>query len=98
MNPRVWITPVAREDLAQIWAYIAAERVTAADAFVRELAARMQLLAAHPMSGHARADLAENLRSSAVGNFVVFYLPLDDGIEIIRVLHGAMNIQPDCFT
>jgi len=33
------------------------------------------------------------LRSLPVGNYLVFYLPLDDGIEVVRVLHGSREID-----
>ncbi len=26
-------------------------------------------------------------------NFLIFYRPIDDGIEVIRVLHGARDIE-----
>lgn len=26
-------------------------------------------------------------------NYLIFYRPLDDGVEILRVLHGARDIQ-----
>jgi toxin ParE1/3/4 len=33
------------------------------------------------------------LRSSPVGSYLVFYLPLPDGIEVIRVLHGSRDLD-----
>lgn len=37
------------------------------------------------------------LRSSPVGNYLIFYRPLPDGIEILRVLHGARDIAAILF-
>lgn len=34
-----------------------------------------------------------NLRSHPHGNYVIFYRPIGDGIEIVRVLHGARDID-----
>jgi toxin ParE1/3/4 len=28
----------------------------------------------------------------AVGNYVVFYRPIENGIEVVRVLHGRRDI------
>jgi plasmid stabilization system protein ParE len=28
-------------------------------------------------------------------NYIIFYLPLSDGIEVIRVLHGRQDIDSD---
>jgi toxin ParE1/3/4 len=27
------------------------------------------------------------------GKYLIFYLPLEDGIEIVRVLHGPRDVQ-----
>jgi plasmid stabilization system protein ParE len=43
--------------------------------------------------GRARLELAPNLRSLLVGDYVMFYRPIDDGIEVVRVLHGARDID-----
>nr|WP_148663558.1 type II toxin-antitoxin system RelE/ParE family toxin [Bosea vaviloviae] len=36
-----------------------------------------------------------NIRSFPVGNYVLFYRPLADGIELVRVLSGYQDIQPE---
>jgi toxin ParE1/3/4 len=43
--------------------------------------------------GRSRDELAPGMRSFPVGRYVVFYLPLDDGIDVVRVLHGARDIE-----
>ncbi len=45
--------------------------------------------------GHARYELAPELRSFPVGRYVIFYLPLVDGVELVRVLHSARDIDAD---
>ncbi|WP_008538835.1 type II toxin-antitoxin system RelE/ParE family toxin [Bradyrhizobium sp. CCGE-LA001] len=35
------------------------------------------------------------LRSFPVGNYVIFYIPLPDGVEIVRVMHGRLDIDAD---
>ena len=47
------------------------------------------------MAGRARVDLGSNLRSFAVGNYVIFYVPLPDGIEVARVMNGRQDIDAD---
>ncbi|MGB8353529.1 MAG: type II toxin-antitoxin system RelE/ParE family toxin [Chthoniobacteraceae bacterium] len=32
-----------------------------------------------------------------VSKYLIFYRPIDDGIELIRVLHGARDITPEYF-
>jgi toxin ParE1/3/4 len=43
--------------------------------------------------GRARPELAIDLRSFAVRNHVIFYTPLPKGVEIVRVLHGARDLE-----
>jgi toxin ParE1/3/4 len=38
-------------------------------------------------------SLVLTLRSFPVGNYVIFYREVSEGIEIIRVLHGARDIE-----
>jgi toxin ParE1/3/4 len=33
------------------------------------------------------------LRSFPVGSHIIFYCSLSDGIEVIRILHGARDFQ-----
>jgi toxin ParE1/3/4 len=42
--------------------------------------------------GQQRPELAANLRSYSVGNYVIFYRPVQKGIEIARVIHAARDI------
>jgi len=42
--------------------------------------------------GDPRPDLGENIRCFPVGNYVVIYRPLGDGIIVLLVIHGAMDI------
>ena len=38
-------------------------------------------------------ELARNLGSIVFGSYLIFYQPLTDGIEVVRVLHGARDID-----
>jgi toxin ParE1/3/4 len=37
--------------------------------------------------------MAPGLRSFPVGNYVVFYRIVPEGIELVRVLHGARDLR-----
>jgi toxin ParE1/3/4 len=50
-------------------------------------------LSKDPAIGRPRNELAKDLRSFPVGRYVVFYLPSPHGIEIVRVLHSARDID-----
>ena len=82
----------ALHDLDEIWDYIARDNPVMADRVLDKMDAKCEMLASQPLIGEARPDLAANLREVPVGNYVIFYRPLADGIEVVRVLHAARNV------
>jgi toxin ParE1/3/4 len=44
--------------------------------------------------GQDRSELMAGLFSFPVGNYVIYYRPIDGGIEVVRVLHGPRETQP----
>jgi toxin ParE1/3/4 len=91
--PRVLKTHEAELDLIEIATYIEADNAAAADRLLDTFEQKFRLLSEFPGLGRSRDELAESLRSFSVGNYVIFYVPLVDGIDVIRVLHGARNIR-----
>ena len=91
--PRVTRRPLAEADIFEIWDYIADDSLAAADRWVDRLDEQFRLLAAQPMMGRARDELAPGVRSFPFGRYVVFYVPRDGGIDVVRVLHGARDID-----
>jgi toxin ParE1/3/4 len=85
--------PLAQQDLAEIWAYIADDNPGRADVFADLLDSKFRALARQPSMGRVRSELGADLRSFVVGRYVIFYLPLSNGIEIVRVIHGARDIE-----
>lgn len=64
-----------------------------ADRFESDFEGKCRMLAQFPLMGRDRGDLAPQLRSTLVKPYVLLYRPLEDGIEIIRVIHGARDIS-----
>ena len=91
--PRVTRRPLAEADVLEIWDYIADDGIAAADRWVDRLDKQFRVLAMQPMMGRARDELAPGVRSFPFGRHGVFYLPLDGGIDVVRVLHGARDID-----
>jgi toxin ParE1/3/4 len=50
-------------------------------------------LARNPGIGTARDDLLPGVRAFSVGNYVIFFRPASDGIEVVRVVHGARDYR-----
>jgi toxin ParE1/3/4 len=89
---RYRLTPEARRDLDEITDFIAADNPAAAERLIDRIEERCRALAEMPGMGRAREELAPNLRSSHVGKYIIFYRPVDEGIDVIRVLHGHRDI------
>lgn len=91
--PRILRRPLALQDLDQIWDYIAQDNPKAADDFIDTLEEKCRLLAEHPKIGASCETLYPSMRFLPVEKYLIFYFPLDDGIEIVRVLHGARDLE-----
>ncbi len=89
----VSLRPQAEEDLAEIWAYIAEDSPAQADAFISKIDRQFRSLARHPFMGRHRPELLPDLRSFPLERYVIFYFPNKGGIEVVRVLHGARDLQ-----
>jgi toxin ParE1/3/4 len=68
-----------------------------ADRLLDEVELAVQLLAAFSEIGRPRDDLRPGIRSFRLRRFrhIVFYRRTDDEIVLLRILHGARDIQPE---
>jgi len=85
--PQIRRTPLAQNDAIEIWAYIAEENEVAADKVFDEIEQRLKSLSFMPRSGTAMPFIAPDIRRSVVGRYSIYYRPVEDGIEILRILH-----------
>jgi toxin ParE1/3/4 len=85
--------PLAETDLDEIWWYIAQDNPDAADRFLDKIEERCRTLAQFPHMGLGRDELHPGLRSLPVGKYLLFYIPIEGGIEVVRVLPGMMDID-----
>ena len=86
-------TAQAEEDLIDIWAYIARDNPSAADRLLDALDEKSQALARNPQMGMAREDIAPGVRHLPVGNYLILYRDIGDGIEVVRYVHGMRRLQ-----
>ncbi len=93
------LAPRARRDLREIGIYIGERNPRAADRLVDGMFELCQTLAEQPFMGRRRPELSDagNIRSLPHGSYVVYYLPAPDGVQILRVLHGARDVTPSHF-
>jgi len=98
MEPHFDVNPRANRDLDEHYLYIrrdspeaAVRLLRAADSTFRQLARTPYLGAEFPVQ---RPDLA-GLRIWQVEgfrNYVIYYRPIEGGIEVVRVLHAARDV------
>lgn len=50
-------------------------------------------LASMPGLGRSQEHRRPDLRSWPVGSYLIFYRPLADGVEVVRVLHGSRDVD-----
>ncbi len=94
---RYVIAPEAERDIEGIWDYIATDNPTAADRLLDIFHEKMELAIDFPGMGKPRARLAPGLRRLVAGNYLLFYRPTPDGLELARVIHSARKIRQVMF-
>jgi toxin ParE1/3/4 len=85
-------SPLAEDDLFDIWVSIASDHIQNADRFVEELHALAQELANQPLMGRARPEFGKDVRSFPHGDYLVIYRPMNDGVGIARVVYGGRDL------
>ena len=92
--------PRAEADLIGFYAYLGEQAsVETADRFLAAVERTLALIARSPGIGspHETSNRRlPGLRSTPVSKFkrhILFYRTFDDRIELVRVLHGAMDIR-----
>jgi toxin ParE1/3/4 len=86
-------TTQAFHDLDAIATFIGLDNPQAALRFLDMLEGKFLLLAESPGIGRLRPELAPDLRAFPVEDYLLFYRQAATGIEIVRVLHGARDIE-----
>jgi toxin ParE1/3/4 len=99
MNSRVILRPQVPSDLLSLMDHLALKgSPELADRFVKAARATMERLAKWPGIGSPKQFKSRRLagtRSWPVDGFpnhLIFYRPVDDGILVLAVLHGARNL------
>jgi toxin ParE1/3/4 len=91
--PRIHKSPEAENDLDEIWWYIAQDKPDSADKLLDDIEEASRKLVRFPNMGRSRDELHPGLKSFPVGMYLIFYMPISGGINIVRVLHGMRDID-----
>lgn len=76
-----------------VWLYVALDNPKAADRLIDKLFTAIKRIAKNPYLGRSRDEIIDGVRSYRVGAYVIFYLIDRHHIRIVRVLHGARDID-----
>ncbi len=100
MSWSVSYRPSARLDLLEQFVYFAEEAtLELAERYVAAVEATCLQLQTHPRLGTAYFSRATRLRElrripvQGFGQYLIFYLPSETGIDVLRILHGARDIE-----
>jgi toxin ParE1/3/4 len=89
---------LAEEDLAEAFLHLGSDSPKAAERLLDAVEHAIALLLSKPRAGRVRtfrSSRARGLRSWVVSgfeNYLIFYRPRRDGIEVVRVVHGARDL------
>lgn len=99
MESKIGIRPQARMDVVELATHIGQDNVTAANRFLDACDSTFELLAESPQMGGTyptKNDRLAGLRVFRIRTFpshLTFYLQRQNGIEIVRVVHGSRDLD-----
>ena len=100
MSTRVLIRPRAQADLDDTAEYLGQDNPAVASRFLAATEEAFQQLLATPGLGRVREYLNPKLtglcswRIRGFEKWLAFYRSTDDGIDVVRILHGARDLGP----
>jgi len=89
----------ARRDIVELAVYIGRDSIAAANRFLDATDATFDMLARQPFLGgeyptrNPRLKGIRVVRMKKFPNHLVFYFGREDGIDVVRVLHGARDLE-----
>ena len=90
---RVEYSSAAKADLREIWDYISLDSQFQADRLIAKFCEKLQHLAKWNTMGRPRPEFGKDCRSYPFGKYCFYFRPIEDGVEVIRVLHFARDLD-----
>ncbi len=97
--PQLSKRPIVIQDLIEISTYISYDNLDAGDRFLYAAEATFQLIAKTPgigrFSGFTNPEVSQVRQYPVKGfpSYIILYRLSEERIDIIRVLHGARNLE-----
>ncbi|HZZ16212.1 MAG TPA: type II toxin-antitoxin system RelE/ParE family toxin [Candidatus Sulfotelmatobacter sp.] len=84
--------PAARFDLDEIWEFVRADNLDAADQIIAEILSAIRALVPFPHQGHKRPDLTLGpLRFILVREYLIAYAAEEKPLWVVAVIHGRRS-------
>jgi toxin ParE1/3/4 len=91
---RLKVSQAAADDLQNVWSYTVEHwSVEQADRYLNLILDAFDNVAHDPTTGKDFGHVREGYRGLKVGSHILFYQVDHEVIEIIRVLHGRMDLE-----
>ena len=86
-------TDAAIKDIDDICEYIDRHNTKTASQLFDAIRKKCKLVASFPNMGKSYSKLTPNLRGFIVEDYIVFYYPKEDGINIARIVSGYRDLE-----
>ena len=90
---RYILSPEAGVDLKEINRYLTQNNPAAAGRLREKIKQQCKRLADFPNMGRRWDEINPPLRSFPVESYLIFYRPIDGGIEVVRVVSGYRDLK-----
>ncbi len=91
---RLVITEPAKDELRQIWLYIAENSYAEyADGQLDSILAECELIGLQPEMGSERPDIAEGLRFFPINHYNIYYRYQNDTVFVMHIVDAARDIK-----
>jgi toxin ParE1/3/4 len=93
MTPQFRLTEPAIQDIEEIADYIAKQSgLEQSERFLSKLDVKFAKIAQFPNLGRRRDEILPGLRSLTIDNYLILYMPIEQDVEIFRVISGYRDI------
>jgi toxin ParE1/3/4 len=83
----------AELDLVQIWARLSTHGERVAERAMALIERRCELIQQFPHGGEACPRFGNEMRWIPAGNYMIFYRPQDDRVQVVRVIDARRDLD-----
>jgi len=94
MTPQFRLTEPAIQDIEEIADYIAKQSgLEQSERFLSKLDVKFAKISQFPNLRRRRDEILPGLRSLTIDNYLILYMPIEQDVEIFRVISGYRDIS-----